>query len=319
MLLLDRRGARPGSRPRVWVTYKLQTVVKMSRFFCGYSATTGRNNSGIKTVRTKSSSTVKPKFWPTFPISRGVFSLSLVVFCRIRSLFSATLFLLRSAVGAWYCVPATTATQLYSYTRAASICALRVSSPDFGYTQQHWWRQLIAVAPYGLVSQLAQQPGAPAQFARALGSTCRVLIPEVTIGWALISLPSKRLLFVNNLVYVVQGALAPVNLCRLAITNAGLNKRRGVASIVRGTVRNPNDHPHGGRTRAIKYPRTPWGRTTKNPRQPRPVPKFKALNKRKVRPVKHYIPYWKATELVSEDLPVSAQTHEFDLAEEVDS
>jgi len=28
---------------------------------------------------------------------------------------------------------------------------------------------------------------------------------------------------------------------------------------VRGTVKNPNDHPHGGRTRAVKWPRTPWG------------------------------------------------------------
>jgi ribosomal protein L2 len=23
------------------------------------------------------------------------------------------------------------------------------------------------------------------------------------------------------------------------------------------------DHPHGGRTKAIRYPRTPWGKTTK--------------------------------------------------------
>jgi large subunit ribosomal protein L2 len=26
---------------------------------------------------------------------------------------------------------------------------------------------------------------------------------------------------------------------------------------------NPVDHPHGGRTKAIRYPRTPWGKTTK--------------------------------------------------------
>jgi large subunit ribosomal protein L2 len=26
---------------------------------------------------------------------------------------------------------------------------------------------------------------------------------------------------------------------------------------------NPVDHPHGGRTNTIKYPRTPWGLTTK--------------------------------------------------------
>jgi ribosomal protein L2 len=26
---------------------------------------------------------------------------------------------------------------------------------------------------------------------------------------------------------------------------------------------NPVDHPHGGRNKAIKYQRTPWGKTTK--------------------------------------------------------
>jgi len=26
---------------------------------------------------------------------------------------------------------------------------------------------------------------------------------------------------------------------------------------------NPVDHPHGGRGKSIKYPQTPWGKTTK--------------------------------------------------------
>jgi large subunit ribosomal protein L2 len=32
---------------------------------------------------------------------------------------------------------------------------------------------------------------------------------------------------------------------------------------VRGVAMNPVDHPHGGRTKAIRYQRTPWGKTTK--------------------------------------------------------
>jgi ribosomal protein L2 len=32
---------------------------------------------------------------------------------------------------------------------------------------------------------------------------------------------------------------------------------------VRGVVKNPVDHPHGGRTRTILWPRTPWGKTAK--------------------------------------------------------
>ena len=40
-------------------------------------------------------------------------------------------------------------------------------------------------------------------------------------------------------------------------TKAGFRKRFGFKSIVRGVAMNPVDHPHGGRTKAIKYPRTP--------------------------------------------------------------
>lgn len=40
-------------------------------------------------------------------------------------------------------------------------------------------------------------------------------------------------------------------------------RRLGFKSTVRGVAMNPVDHPHGGRTKTIRYPRTPWGRTTK--------------------------------------------------------
>ncbi len=44
---------------------------------------------------------------------------------------------------------------------------------------------------------------------------------------------------------------------------AGYWRSFGVKSLVRGVAMNPVDHPNGGRTKAIKYPRTPWGKTTK--------------------------------------------------------
>jgi large subunit ribosomal protein L2 len=44
---------------------------------------------------------------------------------------------------------------------------------------------------------------------------------------------------------------------------AGYWRNFGVKPLVRGVAMNPVDHPHGGRTKSIKYPRTPWGKTTK--------------------------------------------------------
>jgi large subunit ribosomal protein L2 len=44
---------------------------------------------------------------------------------------------------------------------------------------------------------------------------------------------------------------------------AGFFKQLGKKSLSRGVAKNPVDHPHGGRNKAIRYQRTPWGRTTK--------------------------------------------------------
>ena len=46
-------------------------------------------------------------------------------------------------------------------------------------------------------------------------------------------------------------------------TKAGYWVNFGKKPHVRGVAKNPVDHPHGGRTKSIKYPRTPWGKTTK--------------------------------------------------------
>lgn len=45
---------------------------------------------------------------------------------------------------------------------------------------------------------------------------------------------------------------------------AGFFKNYGVRSIVRGTVKNPNDHPHGGRTKRQYQFKNPWGNLFKN-------------------------------------------------------
>jgi large subunit ribosomal protein L2 len=44
---------------------------------------------------------------------------------------------------------------------------------------------------------------------------------------------------------------------------AGYWRSFGFKSLVRGVAMNPVDHPHGGRTKSVKYQRTPWGKTTK--------------------------------------------------------
>lgn len=44
---------------------------------------------------------------------------------------------------------------------------------------------------------------------------------------------------------------------------AGSSVNKGFRPTVRGVAMNPVDHPHGGRTKTVKLPRTPWGLVTK--------------------------------------------------------
>lgn len=48
--------------------------------------------------------------------------------------------------------------------------------------------------------------------------------------------------------------------------NAGYNRRRGIRPTVRGVVKNPCDHPHGGgegKGSPPKAQKTPWSKLTK--------------------------------------------------------
>nr|YP_011027861.1 ribosomal protein L2 [Euplotes cristatus]UPM52071.1 ribosomal protein L2 [Euplotes cristatus] len=50
---------------------------------------------------------------------------------------------------------------------------------------------------------------------------------------------------------------------RINWARAGTLKLTGRRPRVRGVARNPVDHPHGGRTKAIRFQRTPWGKPAK--------------------------------------------------------
>jgi len=59
------------------------------------------------------------------------------------------------------------------------------------------------------------------------------------------------------------GTVALPSAKKMKNNKAGAIRQRGRKSIVRGVAMNPVDHPHGGRTKAIAHPRTPWGTTAK--------------------------------------------------------
>lgn len=101
------------------------------------------------------------------------------------------------------------------------------------------------------------------QYTRSTGSSATILKMDSRIGTALIKLPSGMKKVFSTYSVGSLGSVAFPENKKFTNTCAGYYRRHGIKSKVRGVAMNPVDHPHGGRTKAIKYQRTPWGKTTK--------------------------------------------------------
>jgi ribosomal protein L2 len=70
-------------------------------------------------------------------------------------------------------------------------------------------------------------------------------------------MPSGAIKLFQNQNYANHGWLAPEALSSIYRNKAGYSVNIGIKARVRGTVKNANDHPNGGRNRAVKCSRTP--------------------------------------------------------------
>lgn len=113
------------------------------------------------------------------------------------------------------------------------------------------------------ISMLEIYPGKGIQYATSAGCFAKIIKFYAKQHIALLTLPSgvKKIFSLHINVFKRPTVLQEKR--RLANTKSGYWRGLGKKPIVRGVAMNPVDHPHGGRTNTIKYPRTPWGLTTK--------------------------------------------------------
>jgi large subunit ribosomal protein L2 len=96
-----------------------------------------------------------------------------------------------------------------------------------------------------------------AKLVRAPASAALMLVSLLWDEWSLLLLPSLTFKFLPAAGFARIGGVGPKDADVITSTRAGYFRNNGWAPTVRGTAKNPNDHPHGGRTRAIRYQRTP--------------------------------------------------------------
>ena len=121
----------------------------------------------------------------------------------------------------------------------------------------------LANIPVGtVVHNIELKPGKGAALARSAGSSAQILGREG--AYVMIRLSSGEQRLVLGTCYATIGVVGNEDYELVKLGKAGRTRHMGIKPTVRGSVMNPNDHPHGGgEGRAPigrKGPVTPWGK-----------------------------------------------------------
>ena len=121
----------------------------------------------------------------------------------------------------------------------------------------------LANIPVGtLIHNIELKPGKGAQIARSAGNGAQLMAKEEK--YAQVRLPSGEVRKVLLVCRATVGEVGNVDHSNISIGKAGRKRHMGWRPKVRGSVMNPNDHPHGGGEGKApvgrKSPVTPWGK-----------------------------------------------------------
>ena len=121
----------------------------------------------------------------------------------------------------------------------------------------------LANIPEGtLIHNLELKPGKGGQLIRSAGVSAQILGKEDK--YVLIRLASGEVRKILGVCRATVGVVGNEDHGLVSLGKAGRNRWKGERPTVRGSVMNPNDHPHGGGEGKCPVgrdaPRTPWGK-----------------------------------------------------------
>ncbi len=121
----------------------------------------------------------------------------------------------------------------------------------------------LANIPLGtLIHNVELKPGKGAQICRAAGNAAQLMAKED--DYAQVRLPSGEVRKISMNCRATIGEVGNIDHELVSIGKAGRTRHMGIRPTVRGSVMNPNDHPHGGGEGKAPVgrpgPVTPWGK-----------------------------------------------------------
>lgn len=121
----------------------------------------------------------------------------------------------------------------------------------------------LANIPVGTtVHNVELKAGKGAQMVRSAGAYAQLMAKEG--NYAILRLPSGEMRRVRLECRATIGQVGNIDHSNITIGKAGRKRHMGIRPTVRGSVMNPNDHPHGGGEGRAPIgrpgPSTPWGK-----------------------------------------------------------
>ena len=228
-----------------------------SSFFLKKKSNAGRNISGRKTIRSKGSIKA-PIHYAVINYQNTHKLFGFVSNVQLLQKTQSFCFLVVNSNGSIFYKPVGTWRKSFSFIYSHQKSKLFTNLFTSPYSLK-----LATLALLQPISHLEITPLKGSQYARAPGSVAKALSTNKNTHTALVRLPSgvRKIFSLYNT--AVKGASSLKEKKQVGSTKSGYWRSLGYKSKVRGVAMNPIDHPHGGRTKSIKYPRTPWGLTTK--------------------------------------------------------
>lgn len=121
----------------------------------------------------------------------------------------------------------------------------------------------LSAIPVGtMIHNIEMYPGKGGQLVRSAGNAAQLMAKEGK--HATLRLPSGEMRMVPIICRATVGAIGNGDHNLINIGKAGRKRHMGIRPTVRGSVMNPNDHPHGGGEGKTGIgrpgPSTPWGK-----------------------------------------------------------
>lgn len=134
-----------------------------------------------------------------------------------------------------------------------------------------------------LIHNIELRPGKGGQLVRSAGTVAQLMAKEG--AYAHVRLPSGEVRLIHVKCRATIGQVGNLDFSKVNVGKAGRSRWLGIRPTVRGSVMNPNDHPHGGgEGRAPigrKYPVSPWGKIAIGGKTRRKKPSDKMIVKKR--------------------------------------